>query len=45
MRMKTSTIVFWVVFAALVIVALGLHLMGADASGWMDGMKKLHGRG
>jgi len=45
MRMKTSTVVFWVVFLILVGVGLSLHLMGADVSGWMDGMKKLHGRG
>lgn len=45
MRMKTSTVVFWVVFGVLVCVGLGLHLMGADVSSWMDGLKKLHGRG
>ncbi len=45
MRMKTSTVVFLVVCLVLVLAGLGLHLMGADASSWMDGMKKLHGRG
>jgi hypothetical protein len=43
--MKTSTIVFWVVCAVIVIVGLGMHLMGADMSSWMGGIKKLHGRG
>lgn len=45
MKMRTSTVVFWVAFAVLVCVGLGLHLMGADMSGWMDGIKKMHGRG
>lgn len=45
MRMKTSTVVFWVVFLIIAAVGLSLHLMGADMSSWMDGMKKLHGRG
>lgn len=45
MRMKTSTVIFWVVFVLLVCAGLGLHLMGADMSGWMDGIKKMHGRG
>ena len=45
MRMKTSTVVFWVVIGVLVLTGLSLHFMGADVSGWMDGMKKLHGRG
>jgi len=45
MRMKTSTVVFWVVFLIVVGVGLSLHLMGADVSSWMGGMKTLHGRG
>ncbi len=45
MRMKSSTVVFLVVLAIVVLVGLSLHLMGADASSWLDGMKKLHGNG
>ena len=43
--MKTTTIVFWVLFAIVLGIGVSLHLMGADTSSWMDGMKKLHGRG
>lgn len=45
MKMKTSTVVFWVVFLVLLVAGVGLHLMGADVSSWMGGMKKLHGHG
>lgn len=43
--MKTTTLVFWILFGLVVAIALSFHLAGADMSGWMDGMKKLHGRG
>lgn len=43
--MKTSTVVFWVVFLIVVGAGLSLHLMGADVSSCLGGMKKLHGRG
>lgn len=43
MRMKSSTVVFLVVLAIVLLVALSLHFMGADASSWMSGMRKLHG--
>jgi hypothetical protein len=43
--MRTSTKVFLVVIAAIVAAAVLLHLSGANASGVMDGLKKMHGRG
>lgn len=43
--MRTSTKVFLVVFLAILVLALGLHFSGANPSGWMDGLKKMHGRG
>jgi hypothetical protein len=45
MRMKSSTVVFLVFVVIVLLVGLGMHLMGATPSGWMDGMKKMHGRG
>jgi len=43
--MRTSTKVFLVALAAIVAAALLLHLTGANTSGWMEGLKKMHGRG
>ena len=45
MRMKSSTVVFLVLVVIVLLVGLGMHFMGADVSGWMGGLKKLHGRG
>lgn len=45
MRMKASTVVFLVFVVIVLLVGVSMHLMGADASSWMGGLKKLHGRG
>ena len=45
MRMKSSTVVFLVFLGIVLLVGLGMHLMGATPAGWMDGLKKMHGRG
>lgn len=43
--MKSSTVVFLVLLVIVLLVGISLHFMGADASSWMGGLKKLHGRG
>jgi hypothetical protein len=45
MRMKSSTLVFLVLLVIVLLVGVSLHLMGADTSSWMSGLKKMHGRG
>jgi len=43
-KSSTQTVVL-VVLLVLIVVALAVHLMGASPLGWMDGLKKMHGRG
>jgi hypothetical protein len=41
---STQTVVL-VVLLVLIVVALSVHLMGGSPLGWLDGLKKMHGRG